>query len=265
MSDWLMLVLGSAVVAWSVAREQPIAALSLWALAACAWYPTLYCLGVSCLTDEAWLATAMMTAMAGSTLAMATIQGTPMQTPATYRTIRLDSKPALLWTVLQTIIFWGTFLVILPKGIQELEHKIGWPSFSFTGQIFVALTTIVLASSLGLASGMTMAALGKGTPLPTAAASELVSAGPYRWIRNPMAFAGIAQGVGVGLLMGSYAVIAYAMAGAFLWHVVVRPSEERDLLLRFGTVYDDYRSRTGLWLPGLFQHSGEVVNKFGSD
>ncbi len=260
-----MLVLGSAVVAWSVATDQPFAALSLWALAACAWYPTLYCLGVSCLTDEAWLATAMMTAMAGSTLAMATIQGTPMQTPATYRTVRLDSKPALLWTMLQVIIFGGTFLVILPKGIQELEHKLGGPSFSFAGQTFVALTTIVLASSLGLASGLTMAALGNGTPLPTAAASELVSAGPYRWIRNPMALAGIAQGVGVGLLMGSYGVIVYAIAGAFLWHVVVRPSEERDLHLRFGSAYDDYRSRTGLWIPGLFKQSGEEFDEFGSD
>ena len=254
-----MLVLGSAVVAWAVATEKPFAALSLWALAAAAWYPTLYCLGVSCLTDEAWVGTALMTAMAGSTLAMATIQGTPWQTPATYRTTRLEPRLALLWTVLQVIIFWGTFLVILPKGIQAVERQLAWPSFHFPGQVMFASTTIVLASIVGLASGITMATHGKGTPLPTAAATDLVSSGPYRWIRNPMAFAGIAQGLGVGMLLGSYGVLVYAFLGAVVWHVIVRPSEEQDLYRRFGSDYDDYRQRTGLWIPGLFRRRGGRV------
>jgi protein-S-isoprenylcysteine O-methyltransferase Ste14 len=193
-----------------------------------------------------------MTAMAGSTLAMATIQGTPWQTPATYRATRLDRLPALLWTVLQVIIFWGTFLVILPKGIQEVEQQMSWPHFHFPGQFFVASTSIVLASILGLASGISMAMYGKGTPLPTASAAELVCSGPYRWVRNPMAVAGITQGLGVGLLLGSYGVLVYALLGAVFWHLLVRPSEEHDLHLRFGSDYDDYRRRTGLWIPGWF-------------
>lgn len=252
-SDCVMLVLGSGAVAWVVATGRSFASLSLWALAAAAWYPTLYCLGVSCLTNEAWVATAMMTAMAGSTLAMATIQGTPLQAPATYRATRLDSNSAVAWTMLQVIIFWGTFLVILPLGIHEAEQKLDWPSFYFAGQTFAGITVLVLASGLGLASGMTMATQGKGTPLPTASAAELVSSGPYRWIRNPMALAGIVQGLGVGLLMGSYGVIVYALAGAVLWHVLVRPSEEHDLQIRFGSAYKDYRRRVGLWLPGCWK------------
>jgi protein-S-isoprenylcysteine O-methyltransferase Ste14 len=61
-----------------------------------------------------------------------------------------------------------------------------------------------------------------------------VLAGPYRHVRNPMAVAGIAQGVAVALWLGSWAVLLYAVSGALLWHMAIRSAEERDLAERFG-------------------------------
>jgi protein-S-isoprenylcysteine O-methyltransferase Ste14 len=197
-----------------------------------------------------------MTAMAGMMTAMATILGTPTQTPATYRATRLKSSSAIFWTLLQVVIFWGTFLIILPKGLNEVEQKLIWQNLSFVGQGPISISLIGLASCLGLASGMAMARQGQGTPLPTASAPELVCTGPYRWIRNPMALAGIVQGLGVGIFLGSLSVIAYAILGGILWHVVVRPSEELELQSRFGDAYQDYRRKVGLWLPRIFRNSG---------
>lgn len=94
-----------------------------------------------------------------------------------------------------------------------------------------------------------MATLGRGTPLPTATAPFLVIAGPYRYVRNPMALAGITQGLAVGWWMGSFSVIVYALVGAVAWHTLVRPHEERDLLKRFGAAYRDYQRRVLLWIP----------------
>lgn len=96
-----------------------------------------------------------------------------------------------------------------------------------------------------------MATLGEGTPLPTATASKLVIAGPYIWIRNPMAVAGILQGIAVGWWLGSPAALAYACAGIAVWHYLVRPSEEADLLMRFGNDYERYRKSVGLWIPRI--------------
>lgn len=96
-----------------------------------------------------------------------------------------------------------------------------------------------------------MALLGNGTPLPTATAPYLVVGGPYRFVRNPMALAGIVQGVAVGWYFGSLAVIAYAFTGALLWHFCVRPIEEADLQQRFPADYPQYREAVGLWLPRL--------------
>jgi protein-S-isoprenylcysteine O-methyltransferase Ste14 len=49
--------------------------------------------------------------------------------------------------------------------------------------------------------------------------NRLVVAGPYRWVRNPMALASIAQGVAVGLILSSWLVVVYAVAGALLWPI----------------------------------------------
>jgi len=68
-------------------------------------------------------------------------------------------------------------------------------------------------------------------------------------VRNPMAVAGIGQGVAVGFVLGSYLVIIYAITGAFIWHFGVRPSEERNLAKRFGTTYQNYKQRVYCWWP----------------
>jgi protein-S-isoprenylcysteine O-methyltransferase Ste14 len=94
-----------------------------------------------------------------------------------------------------------------------------------------------------------MALQGKGTPLPAETARELVVAGPYRIVRNPMAVCGALQTIGVGLILGSWTVIAIAVAGAVLWNVVIRPGEEADLAARFGPAYDRYRTQVRCWIP----------------
>ena len=96
-----------------------------------------------------------------------------------------------------------------------------------------------------------MAVIGQGTPLPTSYAPQLVITGPYRFLRNPMALAGILQGIAVGTFTGSIWVILYAIVGGVLWHFTVRDFEEQVLLIRFGEPYQTYCNRVGLWLPRL--------------
>nr|WP_261344189.1 isoprenylcysteine carboxylmethyltransferase family protein [Stieleria neptunia] len=76
-----------------------------------------------------------------------------------------------------------------------------------------------------------------------------VLSGPYRYVRNPMALAGVLQGGAVGWLLGSSSVVGYSLAGAVVWHLFVRPIEEADLQKRFGDNYRMYQHRVRLWLP----------------
>ena len=77
---------------------------------------------------------------------------------------------------------------------------------------------------------------------------ELVTNGPYRWIRNPLYTAGGLLFAGLGLVAASWIFIAGA-AGMlpFVWWRL--PREEAELEARFGQEYRDYASRTGRFLP----------------
>jgi protein-S-isoprenylcysteine O-methyltransferase Ste14 len=253
LSDSILLVAGSFFTAAAVLTDKPWASIAIWTLAAATWYPSLYCLGVSFMTDQAWIASALMTCMAGITLSMATIYGHSGQTPAMFRSAPMTKRAAASWTAAQIIIFWFTFLWILPKGIFELEQRLGITDVTrFTPNHLIAPILFTLASVLGIAAAHAMNCTGKGTPLPTANAPNLVVTGPYRYVRNPMALAGILQGLCTGWFLGSYAVLTYALLGAVAWHIFVRLTEERELAKRFGDEYTQYKSTVPLWVPRLF-------------
>jgi len=163
---------------------------------------------------------------------------------------RSGSAQNLIATIGQIVLFWGFFLAVVPVVVRFLEQRWGldvtvpwlWP---------VGLVLLALASALGLWSGFTMSVIGKGTPLPAAMPNRLVVAGPYRFIRNPMAVAGFMQGAAVGLLLSSWIVVAYGVAGAFLWNYAIRPHEEADLERRFGDEFRRYRAAVRCWIPRL--------------
>lgn len=156
-------------------------------------------------------------------------------------------------TLTQTVAFWTVFLFLIPAGFLELESALGLDGWRFTGPAgtWVGVALFCVGGALGLTSGLVMAVRGGGTPLPADCARELVVSGPYRYLRNPMAVAGLTQGFAVGLILGSPTVILYAVAGGPVWHVFVRPWEEADLEARFGEPYRRYRARVRCWWPRL--------------
>ena len=153
----------------------------------------------------------------------------------------------ILATAVQLVVFWGLFLGIFPLVIAWFEQR--WDIAIPIGAHIAGVAVFLAASALGLWSAATMAALGDGTPLPSTTARRLVIAGPYRFVRNPMAVAGIAQGVAVGLIHGSWLVVVWALCGSLVWNSIVRPIEERDLEERFGDDFRAYRDVVSCWVP----------------
>lgn len=167
-----------------------------------------------------------------------------------------DARPAparrhVARTTLQIVIFWGLFLGVIPVVLAWVEHR--WQvHVPFPLPVVIAGAVIfLLASGLGLWSAFAMTTRGEGTPLPSDATTRLVIDGPYRFVRNPMAMAGIVQGAAVGLALQSWIVVVYAIAGSAVWNYVVRPVEERDLLAKFGAPYAEYCARVRCWVPRI--------------
>ncbi|MAN96226.1 MAG: hypothetical protein CME08_04490 [Gemmatimonadetes bacterium] len=77
---------------------------------------------------------------------------------------------------------------------------------------------------------------------------ELVTHGPYRWIRNPLYTAAGLLFTGLGLVAASWFLIGAAAVAVALVRLRL-PKEEAQLEARFGQEYRDYVSRTGRFLP----------------
>lgn len=155
----------------------------------------------------------------------------------------------LLRTLIHTAVMWLVFFGLMPWGIAYLEGWLGVPSFADRWSQVSGIILFSFCSALGLWSSVSMAWYGEGTQLPTATARRLVIAGPYRFVRNPMAISGLGQGAAVGLWLGSWSVMAGVVAGLVVWQFFVRPSEEADLEARFGDDYRRYRTSVGCWWP----------------
>ncbi|NJC55537.1 methyltransferase family protein [Brevibacterium marinum] len=178
--------------------------------------------------------------------------------PFAFRSSRTRVRSqVLVSTIIQIMVLWGVFLIVVPAIINSFEVR--W-NLAVKFPILVAVAGFALlafASVLGVWSARTIANFGSGTPLPSAMANHLVVRGPYEFVRNPMAIAGIAQGVAIGLFIGSWLVIVYAIVGSLLWNWLIRPHEEADLRQRFGAEFDEYCRRVSCWVPTFSQPPDE--------
>jgi protein-S-isoprenylcysteine O-methyltransferase Ste14 len=80
---------------------------------------------------------------------------------------------------------------------------------------------------------------------------ELVTGGPYRWIRHPLYTTGITLFVALGLIAANWFILLFALLALLAIRLVVVPLEERELLARFGAEYEHYRRCTGAMWPRL--------------
>ncbi len=162
-------------------------------------------------------------------------------------------------TLTQMLVMWAIFFGLLPAGIFYLEDKLGLAGFRFGSPFWqiAGIMLFLLGWVLAEASALFMVARGHGTPLPADCPRELVVAGPYRYVRNPMAIGSFAQGIAVGLWLGSPLVIIYVLAGAVGWNYLVRPWEEMDLETRLGEPYMRYRDSVRCWIPRLKHYRAE--------
>jgi len=157
----------------------------------------------------------------------------------------------LIKTFAQIIVVWSLILFVFPMLIVEVENKLGIARFAFPFQKAVSPVLFVLISLIGVSGAITMAKIGRGTPLPLDSSNKLVVAGVYSYVRNPMAISGIGQALMVGLFLGSPLVILYALMGGLIWQLIFRPLEEDDLAKRFGADYENYRNNVRCWIPRL--------------
>jgi protein-S-isoprenylcysteine O-methyltransferase Ste14 len=90
---------------------------------------------------------------------------------------------------------------------------------------------------------------GRGTLAPVDPPTELVAAGLYRWVRNPMYVGVVTTLLGHALWFGSGWLLFYAACVFSGFHLFVTRFEEPGLSQRFGDSYRRYLTAVPRWIP----------------
>lgn len=207
-------------------------------------YASLYCANATFLTRSGYLPTGLMLLGLGYNFFLCFHQ-------TLFRSSSSSFRKNAAKTMIQIVCIWILALVVIPYIILSAFGTLAMPKPQM--MLYLGLVAFVGCSVLGLTSAYFMVRDGDGTPLPMDQTNQLVVTGPYHYVRNPMAIAGIGQGIAISLIFQSVPIVIYALLGALVWHLVVRPIEERDMVQRFGDEYLNYRRRVACWVPTFGQ------------
>lgn len=89
-----------------------------------------------------------------------------------------------------------------------------------------------------------------GTPMSEKDNPDLITSGPYRWIRNPIYSGLILAMLGTALAVSLQWLIITAVIGAYFVYSAVM--EQRYMIERFPETYPPYRDSTKMLIPFVF-------------
>ena len=152
---------------------------------------------------------------------------------------------AIVRTALFAIIFIGTVLVYVP---YILASGLGAAHWTLGPWRYLGLLPLV-AGIAGVGRCLwDFAFVGRGTPAPFDPPQELVAAGLYRWVRNPMYISALLLLLGEAIVLEAPVLLRYAAAFFLVTHLFVVLYEEPALRRKFGESYDRYRATVPRWL-----------------
>lgn len=80
---------------------------------------------------------------------------------------------------------------------------------------------------------------------------QLVTSGPYRWVRHPLYAFSLLEFAALGLMASNWFIFGYVLLGSLVFRFIVIPKEEANLIKAFGADYQSYQQRSGALLPRI--------------
>lgn len=163
----------------------------------------------------------------------------------------LDKQPTIdraTWTTIFVHYALGTlFGVAIVRAI--ISHQ-DWSGWTIPVPPELGLLLVVISGVVGLLTVANLAIKGLGAPFAIALSEKLAVDWFYAWTRNPMVLATLALLLSLGIWFQSTLFVLWVLilfAPALL--TFVRIYEERELEIRFGASYVEYKSKTPLLFP----------------
>lgn len=153
-------------------------------------------------------------------------------------------KPELR-AVLVAVVVGGTLLVLVPAYLLSGRGA----ATAAVPQAALGCGLVLVGLLVALWSTRELAVSGRGTPNPLDPPHQLVTTGPYRYVRNPMALGFVTVVLGEAALFESIALLVYAAIAFCAIHLLVVVHEEPAHRRRFGAAFDAYSREVARWTP----------------
>ena len=163
----------------------------------------------------------------------------------------LEVRPEVPWAEWVNIPIHYAMMIVLGAGLfpgfRLILHR---PTVTISGLRQLLLILVVLTGTATFLTVLNLAWRGLGAPFAVKLSSRLATDWMYAWTRNPMLLCTLAWFLSL--------VLWHTSAWGFLWISIcvipgwiffVRIYEERELLIRFGASYAEYRARTPFLWP----------------
>jgi protein-S-isoprenylcysteine O-methyltransferase Ste14 len=156
--------------------------------------------------------------------------------------------------ILEGIFFLGILPGILIHFSPLLDQRFELPRLAYGAlNVIIGCVFIVAGILFALWSIYAQFTAGRGTPAPIMATQKLITQRPYNYCRNPMVLGTAVFYLGIAALMGSISAVALVLICAILLIVYIKFLEEKEMEIRFGGLYQEYRKQTPFIIPRLRQ------------
>lgn len=153
-------------------------------------------------------------------------------------------------TLLAGVLFLFLIPLLLIRGLPPVDKIIGFPSLLFgIINIVIGGIMVLIGATYALWSIISQLTRARGTPLPMMATQKLLIDGPFKQSRNPMGFGAICMYLGMAIIVGSLSSIIIVVLFLLLLILWIKKVEEKELEIRFGQDYMDYKKSTPFMIP----------------
>jgi len=160
-----------------------------------------------------------------------------------------DPRPASAeW--LTTLIHALVMILFGSAVIRAVTTHQDWRGWLIPIPVEIGLLLAILTGAAAFVAVLNLAVRGWGAPFAIALSRRLAIDWLYAWTRNPMVLASLAFLLAVGIWFRSTLFViwaAFLVIPALLFFVKV--FEERELEIRFGAGYREYKARTPMLFP----------------
>ena len=162
----------------------------------------------------------------------------------------LDKQPTMsraIWVT--TFVHFGLGFTIGVPFVRAVTTHRDWSGWMLPVPSVIGLVLVIITGAASLLTVVNLALKGLGAPA-IALSRKLAADWFYAWTRNPMLLAGLALFLSLGIWFQSvlfvlWVLILFAPAVLFF----IRVYEERELEIRFGASYLNYKNKTSFLWP----------------